>query len=210
VATEESTPQTAHRRLKDARELNALAHPVRIGIIEHLSISGPLTATELADRLDESPANCSWHLRKLAEHGFVEEAGGGTGRQRPWRVPGIGFTWDDPDAGPEQRRAADALSEVAMGRALDRLSEARRREPEEPKEWQEAAGGSEYAVWVTAEELQQMNADIVAVLRRHFARLEDASQRPPGSRLCEFVAWGVPMYLPGVEPTPDMSKETDR
>ena len=112
-----SPPETPHRRLKDARELSALAHPVRMGIIEHLSVSGPLTATELADRLDESPANCSWHLRKLAEHGFVEEAGGGTGRQRPWRVPGIGFTWDDPDAGPEQRRAAEALSEVVDGNA---------------------------------------------------------------------------------------------
>src|SRR4051794_21654441 len=80
-------PNMPHRRLHDARELMALAHPVRMGIIEHLSVSGPLTATELADRLDESPANCSWHLRKLAEHGFVEEAGGGIGRKRPWRGP---------------------------------------------------------------------------------------------------------------------------
>jgi len=59
-------------------------------------VSGPLTATELADRLDETPANCSWHLRKLAEHAFVEEAGGGIGRQRPWRVRSIGLAWDRP------------------------------------------------------------------------------------------------------------------
>ena len=52
-----------------------------------------------------------------------------------------------------------------------------------------------------------MNDDVVAVLRRHLERLHDPSLRPPGSRLCEFVAWGVPMYLPGVEPTPE---ETDR
>ena len=38
-----------------------------------------MTASQLADRLDESPANCSWHLRKLAEHDFIEEAEGGTG-----------------------------------------------------------------------------------------------------------------------------------
>ena len=122
-------------------------------------------------------------------------------------MPGIGFTWDDPEAGPEQRRAAEALNQVAMGRALDRLSEARRREPEEPREWQEAAGGSEYATWLTAAELKEMNDDVVAVLRRHLDRLHDPTLRPPGSRLCEFVAWGVPMYLPGVEPTPE---ETDR
>src|SRR4051794_34065627 len=75
----------SYRRLSDPRELQALAHPVRLGIMELLTVAGPLTATELADRLDETPANCSWHLRKLAEHAFVEEAGGGIGRQRPWR-----------------------------------------------------------------------------------------------------------------------------
>jgi DNA-binding transcriptional regulator GbsR (MarR family) len=200
VATSGSTP---HRRLRDPRELNALAHPVRMGIIEHLSISGPLTATELAERLGESPANCSWHLRKLAEHGFVEEAEGGTGRKRPWQVPGIGFTWNDPDAGPEQAQAAEALSEVAMQRALDRLSEARRRQGEETPEWQSASAGSEYAAWVTAEELKAMNDDIDAVLRRHLDRLREPRLRPPGSRLCEFVAWGVPIYLPGVDATPE-------
>jgi hypothetical protein len=94
-----------------------------------------------------------------------------------------------------------------MARALDRLDEARRREPEEPREWQDAARGSEYATWLTAAELQEMNDDVVAVLRRHLERLHDPSLRPPGSRLCEFVAWGVPMHLPGVEPTPE---ETDR
>jgi DNA-binding transcriptional ArsR family regulator len=207
--TNDATPgeQVPHRRLRDARELTALAHPVRMGIIEHLSLSGPLTATELADRLDESPANCSWHLRKLAEHGFVEEAGGGTGRRRPWRVPGIGFTWSDPEAGAEQRHAAEALSQVAMARALDRLAAARRREPDEPREWQEAADGSEYVLWLTAEELAEANAAITAVLRRHLDRHTDTSLRPPGSRLCEFVTWGVPVEFPGVAPTPKPEDE---
>jgi DNA-binding IclR family transcriptional regulator len=54
----------------------------------------PATATQLAERVGESPANCSWHLRQLARYGFVEEAGGGTGREGPWRpVPGV-CTWD--------------------------------------------------------------------------------------------------------------------
>src|SRR3954452_17292519 len=112
-------PGPSYRRLSDPRELQALAHPVRIGIIELLSVSGPLTATELADRLDESPANCSWHLRKLARFGFVEEAERATGRQRPWRVPGIGLTWtDEGGATAEERRAAAALDQITMGRAM--------------------------------------------------------------------------------------------
>jgi DNA-binding transcriptional ArsR family regulator len=196
-----------HRRLTDPRELNALAHPVRMAIIEHLSISGPLTATELAERLDESPANCSWHLRKLAEHGFVEEAGGGKGRQRPWRVPGIGFAWSDPDPTPEQRRAGDALARTTMARALDRLEDARRRQSEEPPEWQRASRSGEYVTWLTAEELKALNDELDHVLVRHLDRLSDSTLRPPGSRLCEFVFWGVPMYLPGTLPTPE---EKDR
>jgi hypothetical protein len=48
------------------------------------------------------------------------------------------------------------------------------------------------------------------VLRRHLDRLTEPGKRPPGSRLCEFVAWGVPMYLPGVDATPAGHEETDR
>ncbi|MFC6156927.1 winged helix-turn-helix domain-containing protein [Kribbella jiaozuonensis] len=191
-----------HRRLSDPRELNALAHPVRMAIIELLSVSGPLTATELADRLDETPANCSWHLRKLAQHGFVEEAEGGKGRQRPWQVPGLGFRWDDEHSSGsvDERRAAQALSEVAMGRALERLHEAQQRVPDEPEEWRAAHSNTEMVAWLTAAELKEMNQAISAVLDRHVERLTDPSKRPAGSRLCEFVAWGVPTYFPGVEP----------
>ncbi|HET6988996.1 MAG TPA: helix-turn-helix domain-containing protein [Kribbella sp.] len=191
-----------HRRLSDPRELTALAHPVRMAIVELLSISGPMTATELADRLDETPANCSWHLRKLAQHGFVEEAGGGTGRQRPWQVPGLGFRWDDEHASGsiQERRAAQALSEVVMGRAMDRLRESQQRMPEETEEWRAAQTSTEMVAWLTADELKELNDAISAVLDRYVERLTEPEQRPPGSRLCEFVAWGIPTYFPGVEP----------
>jgi predicted ArsR family transcriptional regulator len=191
-----------HRRLSDPRELQALAHPVRMAIIEQLSISGPLTATELADRLDETPANCSWHLRKLAKFGFVEEAEGGTGRQRPWQVPGIGFSWEDEDGSstPEQRQAAQAMSEVAMARAMDRLRLAQHRAVDEPEQWRRAQSSSEMVAWLTPEELGELNDAIRELLYRHHDRLTDESRRPAGARLCELVAWGVPTYFPGVEP----------
>jgi DNA-binding transcriptional ArsR family regulator len=66
--------------------LRALAHPLRLDILERLTVHGPMTATDLGTALAESPANCSWHLRKLAEHGLVEPSGDGQGRSRPWRV----------------------------------------------------------------------------------------------------------------------------
>ena len=54
---------------------------------------GAMTATELGERIGETPTTCSFHLRQLAKYGFVEEAGGGQGRSRPWRMTGIGWSF---------------------------------------------------------------------------------------------------------------------
>jgi DNA-binding transcriptional ArsR family regulator len=198
------TVPPSYRRLRDPRELAALAHPVRIGIMELLTVSGPLTATELADRLDETPANCSWHLRKLAEHHFVEEAGGGIGRKRPWQVVQVGLAWDEEDASPAQVRAGRALEQLFLERQVTRFHQARAQLHDDgDTAWGEASGATQSASWLTLDELDQINAEIRAVLERHADRITDPAKRPPGSRLCELVAWGAPLLLPGVEAMPD-------
>ncbi len=196
-----------YRRLQDPRELAALAHPVRLGIMELLTVSGPLTATELADRLDETPANCSWHLRKLAEHHFVEEAGGGIGRQRPWQVRSVGLAWDAADASPSEVRAGRALEQMLLERQVTRFHEARHRLHDDGDDaWGDAATSTQSASWLTLDELDELNGEVRAILERYTDRLTDSSKRPPGSRLCEFVAWGAPLLLPGVETTPDSTQ----
>jgi DNA-binding transcriptional ArsR family regulator len=189
------------RRLTDPRELAALAHPVRIGILELLAIEGAQTATELAARLGESPANCSLHLRMLAELDFVEETGDGHGRRRPWRVTEIGLSWDSESAPtPADHQLSVSLSEMMLERNLDRLHATRVRAPEEPPEWRAAMDVSQSATWLTAEELLARNEEINAILMRDIDRLTDPSKRPEGARLCEHVAWGVPVSL-GEEPS---------
>ena len=64
------------RQLTDSQTLRALTHPVRIALIEALLLGGAMTATEVGERISESPTTCSFHLRQLAKYGFVEEAGG--------------------------------------------------------------------------------------------------------------------------------------
>ena len=181
------------RRLKDPRELRALAHPVRMGLMELLGLEGPMTATELAERLGESPANCSWHLRKLAEHGFVEEAEGGRGRQRPWQATSIGHSWGEDDATPEELAAGGMLQDVVMDRALSRLHDSRRVTAEAGDEWRGSGTASQSATWLTPQELADINEEVRAVIMRHVDRLTDPAKRPEGARLCEFVAWGVPV-----------------
>jgi DNA-binding transcriptional ArsR family regulator len=171
--------------------------------MELLTVDGPLTATELADRLDETPANCSWHLRKLAEHEFVEEAGGGIGRQRPWRVRSVGLAWDDVEASPGELRAGRALEEMLLQRQVARFQQARAQLLDDgDRDWAEAASSTQLASWLTVEELDELNLELRTVLDRYAVRLTDPARRPAGSRLCEFVAWGAPLLLPGVEATP--------
>jgi DNA-binding transcriptional ArsR family regulator len=177
--------------------------------MELLTVDGPLTATELADRLDETPANCSWHLRKLAEHAFVEEAGGGIGRQRPWRVREVGLSWDDVAATPGELRAGRALEEMLLQRQVSRFQQARAQLLDDGEhEWAEAASSTQFATWLTVEELDELNLELRAVLERYAERLTDPARRPAGSRLCELVAWGAPLLLPGVQATP-VGVETD-
>lgn len=183
------------RHLRDPRALTAVAHPVRIGIMELLTLEGPLTATELADRLDESPANCSWHLRKLAEHDFIEEAEGGVGRQRPWRVSRIGLSWGDQDAGPEERRAGDALSRVMLERWVDRFLDSTERLAGTDPDWREAAAVTQTMGWLTLDELNEVNSAVAELIRSFEDRITDPAARPEGSRLVELVAWGAPVEV---------------
>ncbi|RSN71037.1 helix-turn-helix domain-containing protein, partial [Actinomadura sp. WAC 06369] len=61
-------------------------HEVRTALLDLLARVGTATATEAAARLGYSSGLCSFHLRQLARHGFIEEAPRGGGRARPWRL----------------------------------------------------------------------------------------------------------------------------
>ena len=71
--------------LLDARNLRGIAHPLRLRMLAFLREEGPATATLLAQRLGESSAATSYHLRQLAAYGFIREsAERGVGRERWW------------------------------------------------------------------------------------------------------------------------------
>jgi DNA-binding transcriptional ArsR family regulator len=186
---------TEPRRLTDPRDLRAVAHPLRLGILEQLAVHGAMTATELGERLGQSASNCSWHLRTLARHGFVAEAEGGTGRQRPWKVTQVGMRWDDgndPSGDPDLTVAGRALTQMIVDREVTRLMAALDHRPDEPKEWREAGGVSQSALWLTAEELAEVNQAVTDLLMSRRDRLEHPELRPKGARLCAFMAWGMP------------------
>lgn len=197
------------RELRDPKALRAVAHPVRIRLLEELS-AGPATATELAERVGESPANCSWHLRQLAKYDFVEEAGGGTGRQRPWRIILRGHVWGTGDEDAELAVASDTLTQVLFDREYEMLHAwlRARRNPEE-RPWRDAHFLTQGLSWLTAQELTELGEAIGGLLMRYLDRLTDPALRPPGARLVRFVSWGAPDTtvppVPSGPPTPDPS-----
>ncbi|MBO0815261.1 MAG: hypothetical protein J2P30_08985 [Actinobacteria bacterium] len=59
-----------------------------------------------------SPTTCSFHFRQLAKYGFVDEAGGGPGRVRPWRLSHLGMRFTDLHEDPETAIAARSLGQM--------------------------------------------------------------------------------------------------
>lgn len=180
------------RKLRDAGELRVLAHPLRLRILQVLHELRAATATEVAERVGESPANCSWHLRQLAKYGFVEESGERKGRQRPWRPTSLSLEWGDSGESGEAAAASDALSSVFIEQEFDGLRSWQAWRRTDPAEWQDAANFFQATAWLTAEELAAVNAEIAEVLLRHRDRLTDPSLRPDGARRVKLFAWGVP------------------
>lgn len=100
-------------RRVDTASLKALAHPLRVQILEMLSRYGAQTACGLADLLNESSGATSYHLRQLAKFDFVREVEGkGTARERWWeRPPGaIQITSPELATSPATQEASRLVS----------------------------------------------------------------------------------------------------
>src|SRR5450755_4931197 len=127
------------KRLTDPRALRALAHPTRLSLVGLLRRDGPLTATKAGELLGESSASCSFHLRQLAKYGLVEEAGGGKGRERPWRPTTMFTQWPDVAEDPEVAAAAGLLTSAIAESYFDQTMRWISARSGEPEEWQQAA-----------------------------------------------------------------------
>lgn len=177
------------QQITDARALKALAHPVRLDLIEAISVHGSLTATAAAEIVGESPANCSWHLRQLAKYGYLEEVPGTTGRQRPWRRTAAGMEWLDTDPDPEVEEASQALTNVFIDREIARIKAARSRR--QPAGWEESAMAVKSIAWLTAEEQVALTEQLTALVNSYVGRVADPATRPAGSRPVRLVALAV-------------------
>ena len=185
------------KRLTDPKALRALAHPIRLELVGLLRQRGPLTATKAAELLGESSGSTSFHLRQLAKYGLVEEAGGGRGRERPWRATAMFTGWPDIADSPELAAASGLLREVIAERYFEQLMRWLARHDDQPKDWQEATHFGDTLLWLTAEELRELGREEQALIERYLDRQMSPELRPPGARLVTHLHLAFPTDVDG-------------
>jgi hypothetical protein len=184
-------PSGEPRMLTDPIVMRALAHPVRTALFELLSAVDTLTATQASEILGESPANCAFHLRTLAKYGFAEEAGGGRGRERPWKAANqniaISTTQDDRQAAI----AAGTLSRLWLEQWIERAREVYGSATTLPG-WEHSSGWSRNIAFLTPEETRDLARQIQALIRQYEPRKTDPALRPPGALPVEWSVFEAP------------------
>lgn len=156
--------------------LRVLAHPLRSRLIAHLRIHGPATASDLARSLGTNSGSTSYHVRRLAEVGLVEDAAPVPGRRRVWRAAesaaaDLGPERDavggaDPDNEEDDASSAQWLALDYVDHFSSRARQWVQGRREWPPEWN-VAGLEDHLVLVNAEQLTALRAELVEVLQRY-------------------------------------------
>jgi DNA-binding transcriptional ArsR family regulator len=148
-------------------------HPIRVRLLWLLETDGPATASQLGRRIGQSSGVTSYHLRMLAQLGFVEEdTERGTGRDRWWRpsyrdsIATFRSPDDLPD--PESVEVAEQYMRIVAETYHERMlsyinSFAGRLDELSTLPWT----FHEYAIELTHDEARALAADVSALIRRY-------------------------------------------
>ncbi|WP_051425918.1 winged helix-turn-helix domain-containing protein [Jiangella gansuensis] len=172
-------------RISDPQRVRAMAHPLRLRLLDLLGMEPELTATECAERTGESVASCSFHLRMLAKYRYIEP-GEPRGREKPWRLLSRERTivpdFDDPDS----VREVSAFAELVVDREADRLRRWLAAGASEPEEWASAGTVNTSSFWLTAAEMREVSDTLTELnsrlAERFAARRDHPARRPDGAR----------------------------
>jgi len=185
--TENEAPGTDAKpelRTLDAGALKALAHPLRVRILDLLAERGPQTASSLAVLIGESSGVTSYHLRALAARDLIQEvAGRGTARERWWERPRGRMSFAGPNEAmtPSSRAAAQIVEDEFFRNQHQRLMDhLHRPQSEVPQEWREAAHHMTTMVDMTAPQLKELAQQIDELVEAAVLRYRD--QTGPGVR----------------------------
>ncbi|MEU6074450.1 helix-turn-helix domain-containing protein [Micromonospora sp. NPDC047074] len=170
--------------LTDPRAMRALAHPTRLRLLAELRTRGPQSVGMLSDIVDEAVGSVSYHLGKLAEHGFVQEAPecARSRRERWWRAAHARTAWEPFEVldDPERKAASDLLRRAVLQRYTENLQAYLAAEATYEPQWVRGTASSDTTLHLTSDELVELREDLEALAARWAARSdpERADARP--------------------------------
>ena len=177
--------------LSDPQAMRALAHPVRLAILDELQRHGPATATQLSPRVGATPSVASWHLRHLAQYGLVRDSDAGSDRrQRWWEAAASGIRFEA--TGDEERQAAARVLGNQMFHQYEHLPRTwiTEVEPHLDEEWRRISGLANTRVVLSPEECEVVLQAIEEVLAPYATR--DPAERPPDGRGVRLLRYTMP------------------
>ena len=192
-------PSRAGDRVLDGPVLKALAHPLRVQLLDILSQYGPQTASTIGKRIGESSGTTSYHLRQLARHGLVREvADRGSGRERWWERPRGALTLNttNSEQDPAVREAARQVNRHFVRGRAEALAAFTASDPSAlPDGWADAVMISTLNAHFTAEQLAGLTRDMETILRE---KLETYRSEPgtPGARPVQLHFNAFPLIDP--------------
>lgn len=159
----------------DIAGLRALSHPVRLRMLTLLRGEGPATATTLAQRLDLNTGATSYHLRQLAQHGFIEEdTERGNARDRWWRAAHSSTRTDFREKGVVDSDVEAYLTTVALMYA-DRMRAAVSEMSFLPEEWRTVGTLSDWELSLTPAQAEALVRTLVQTLEEAEDSDDDAA-----------------------------------
>jgi DNA-binding transcriptional ArsR family regulator len=200
---------TSYRAIRDVPSLQALAHPTRLALLEAIGQAGAMTATQASEVVGESPTACAYHLRMLARLGFIEDAGGGRGRERPWRLVPTSMRIGAESGNPAAARAAAAVEQVLLERFITSIRRFDLARSQYPPAVRDVTDTIQSIAFATPEELAELREELIALLSRYVDRL-DPARRPAGGYPFELILFTHVLPVPGQPPgSPDPPGDPD-
>ncbi|WP_035768860.1 winged helix-turn-helix domain-containing protein [Arthrobacter castelli] len=180
-------PHQDEQVISDPVRIRALAHPLRLRLLDHLQEVVQATATQCAAALDESVASCSFHLRTLAKHGYVEPAPR-AGRDKPWKLNSRRRKHTIDNTRPGSIEAVSALAALQVEEQMARIQDWLTAAPSQPAEDIDAAVISSGRFYATPDEVRQLREQILHLADGYVQRWTNPQLRPPGSKPTKVFA----------------------
>ncbi|MBT0773885.1 helix-turn-helix transcriptional regulator [Kineosporia sp. J2-2] len=161
-------------RLSDPKAMRVLAHPLRITLLGELRVRGPQSVGMLCEIVDEAPGSVSYHVGKLAEFGFVEEAPelARDRRERWWRAVHAYTSWSPSEdlKDPARHQASGELRRTIARRYAEVFEQYLAAEPAMDPDWVRASTTGDAFLHLTLDQMRELQSEVNDLVERWEAR----------------------------------------